>query len=72
MDGDDMDGRDDDKVLGVLTGQVQMHTPEAALDFPECDNHIEIQHRDNLPPWCHTCGWNRGRPVSVPRKVKNV
>lgn len=62
-----MDGNDD-KVLGVLTGQVQMHTPE----FPECDTHIEIQHRDNLPPWCHTCGWNRGRPSDPPRRVKVI
>ena len=56
------------EVRGVLTGQVQMHTPE----FPECDDHKEVQHRDGLRPWCRKCGWNRGRPAVAPVKVKDV
>ena len=56
------------EVRGVLTGQVQMHSPE----FPECDNHIEVQHRDGLPPWCHTCGWTRGGPAMAAMKVADV
>lgn len=55
------------KTLGVLTGQVRMK-PE----FPECDGHKEVQHRDGLPPWCRKCGWNRGRFTRTPMKVKDV
>lgn len=36
---------------------------------PPCPTHLEVQHRDKMPPWCNTCGWNRGRPAILPRKI---
>lgn len=62
------------EVLGVLTGQVTVpdSTVSGNPEFPECENHIEIQHRDGLPPWCRECGWNRGRRATSPRQVKMV
>lgn len=44
----------------------------AAVDWPDCPNHREFQHRDGKPPWCPDCGWNRGRPAIPPRQVKHV
>lgn len=62
-------GREAEQALlkGVLTGSAM-----PARDFPECDNHIEIQHRDGKPPWCRRCGWNRGRPATPAVKVVNL
>ena len=49
---------------------VWRRTPhERATEWPECPEHREIQHRDGQPPWCHACGWNRGRPAIPPRKL---
>ena len=63
----------------VLTGQVPVGSwkdeapafPETDEDealFPPCENHREVQHRDAKPPWCDSCGWNRGRPAIAPVK----
>lgn len=46
----------------VLTGQVPAHP------WPECPDHREVQHRDRKPPWCNTCGWNRGQTIP-PRQI---
>lgn len=43
---------------------------EDDLEYPECDDHKEVQHRDRQPPWCNKCGWNRGRPATAPFKGK--
>lgn len=37
-------------------------------DYPTCPDHREVQHRDRKPPWCDTCGWNRGRPAIAPEQ----
>lgn len=31
--------------------------------YPDCDWHIEVQHRDRKAPWCERCGWHRGRVI---------
>lgn len=38
-------------------------------EWPECEEHEEVQHRDRKPPWCNACGWNRGRPARPARKL---
>lgn len=45
----------------VLTGQVPV--------YPPCREHREVQHRDGKPPWCHQCGWHRGRPATPAKKL---
>lgn len=35
---------------------------------PMCSNHVEVQHRDRLPPWCNNCGWSHGKPAVKARK----
>lgn len=69
-----------EEIKGVLTGQVPVSgnppsgIPDAieAEDFPECEDHIEIQHRDGKRPWCHSCGWSRGRRAVPPVKIKEI
>lgn len=62
-------GREAEQALvqGVLTGGAV-----TGPNWPECDNHIEIQHRDGRRPWCRSCGWNRGRPAVPAAKVMNL
>lgn len=57
----------DERVLGVLTGQV---IPESLDTFPPCPQHHERQHRDRNPPWCRECGWSRGLSAIAPRKYR--
>lgn len=52
------------RVLGVLTGQV-LHDPP----WPECSDHREQSHREECPPYCRRCGWNRGRTAVAPRQI---
>lgn len=40
------------------------------LTPPSCENHVERQHRDGMPPWCDACGWNRGTPSLKPIRVR--
>lgn len=40
--------------------------------WPFCPDHLEVQHRDGKPPWCETCGWNRGRPATPPTRISDV
>lgn len=60
------------------SGNPPSGTPDAIeagtnnTDFPECDNHIEYQHRDGNRPWCRSCGWSRGRPAIPPVKIKEI
>jgi hypothetical protein len=36
---------------------------------PPCENHKEVQHRDQKPPWCNACGWNYGREAVQARQL---
>lgn len=36
---------------------------------PPCENHKEVQHRDQKPPWCNACGWNHGREAVQARQL---
>lgn len=71
-----------EEIKGVLTGQVPVSgnppsgIPDTASleteDFPECEDHIEVQHRDGKRPWCRSCGWSRGRRAIPPAKIKEI
>lgn len=43
-------------------------------DYPQCDDHRPIQHRDGKPPWCHQCLLTEDykQPVSIFDKEKKV
>lgn len=34
---------------------------------PECERHLETQHRDKRPPWCNECGWRHAVPARPAR-----
>jgi hypothetical protein len=44
--------------------------PLEKVSYPECGNHVAVQHRDGKPPWCDSCGWNRGQAAVPPRQWK--
>lgn len=39
---------------------------------PMCTNHLEVQHRDRLPPWCNSCGWRHEKPAVAARQIKEM
>lgn len=43
-------------------------------DYPQCDDHRPIQHRDGKPPWCHQCLLTEDykQPVSIFDKEKKL
>jgi len=59
----------DESAWPEVAASIERTVARLAREWPECPEHKEVQHRDRKPPWCNTCGWNRGRPAIGARKV---